>query len=63
MSDKEIKDGFDVQFYSLEKIREIIENSDSKNPRRKYYDKELVEIINYYKIEYKAKDRQLDEER
>lgn len=63
LTDKEIRDGFDVQFYSLEQISEIIKNSNSKNPRREYFNKELIEIINYYKQNIKQKDRIIDEER
>lgn len=63
LTDKEIKDGFDVQFYSLEEISEILKNSNSQNPRREYFDKELTEIINYYKQNIKQKDMIIDTER
>ena len=49
LSEKEKKDGFELKFYSLDKIEKLIKNNDLKNPRKKYFDKELEIIIEQYR--------------
>ena len=49
LSEKEKKDGFELKFYSLDEIEKLIKNNDLKNPRKKYFDKELEVIIEQYR--------------
>ena len=49
LSEKEKKDEFELEFYSLDEIEKLIKNNDSNNPRKKYFDKELEIIIEQYR--------------
>ena len=49
LTEKEKKDGFTVEFCSINQIQEMLNSKKSNNPRRLYFDRELQAVINYYK--------------
>ena len=49
LTEKEKKDGFSVEFYSINQIQEMLNSKKSDNPRRLYFDRELQAVIDYYK--------------
>ena len=51
LTEKEIKDGFELKYYDVEDIDKILEQDKTQNPRRKYFNQELRTIIDYYKRE------------
>lgn len=51
LTENERKDEFDVRFYNLRQIEDLLKNNNVGNPRRKYFDRELHEIIKEYKKE------------
>lgn len=56
LTESEKKDGFDVQFYSLNQIESLLKkDNQSNNPRTQYFNRELREIINEYKKRQKLK--------
>lgn len=52
LTEKEIKDSFELRYYSIAELEDILRKNKSENPRSKYFNEELVEVINSYK-EYK----------
>lgn len=49
LTEKEKKDGFTVEFCSINQIQEMLNSKKSNNPRRLYFDRELQAVIDYYK--------------
>ena len=49
LTEKEKKDGFTVEFCSINQIQEMLNSKKSDNPRRLYFDRELQAVIDYYK--------------
>ena len=49
LSEKEKQDGFKLEFYSLDEIEKLIGRDSLNNPRKKYFDKELMTILEQYK--------------
>ena len=45
LSESEKKDNFNLEFIKLDKLEHVIKNNDSINPRKKYFDVELLEIV------------------
>ena len=59
LSNKEQKDNFKLQLSPLNELANIITNSDSNNPRSKYFIQELLTIINYYNFGQKIYKKML----
>lgn len=48
LTDKEQKDNFKLRLMSLDELTNVVANSNSNNPRSKYFIQELLLITNYY---------------
>ena len=51
LTEKEIKDGFELKYYSVEEIGRMLEQNQTENPRNEYFNKEIKTIIEHYKKE------------
>ena len=51
LTEKEIKDGFELKYYSVDEIERALEQNETQNPRNKYFNKEIKTIIEQYKKE------------
>lgn len=64
LTEKEIKDGFELKYYSIEEIEQMLLQNKTDNPRCEYFDKEMKLVIdNYKKLDdkiYKVKKRSLN---
>ena len=49
LTENEKKDGFTVNFYSINQIQEILNNKKGNNPRSLYFDRELQAVIDCYR--------------
>ena len=49
LTENEKKDGFTVEFYSINQIQGMLNSKKGNNPRRLYFDRELKAVIDYYK--------------
>ena len=49
LTENEKKDGFTVEFYSINQIQGMLNSKKGYNPRRLYFDRELQAVIDYYK--------------
>ena len=49
LTENEKKDGFTVEFYSINQIQGMLNSKKGNNPRRLYFDRELQAVIDYYK--------------
>lgn len=58
LTEKEIKDGFELKYYSVEEIERILEQNQTKNPRNEYFNKEIKILIGHY---MKEKNEYVDE--
>lgn len=56
LTENEKKDGFTVDFYSINQIQGILNSKKSDNPRRIYFDRELQAVIDYYKEKLQIKE-------
>ena len=56
LTESEKKDGFNVDFYSIEQIQEMLKNKESNNPRREYFNRELQIVIDYYKEKLQSRE-------
>lgn len=45
----EQKYGFDLEYIDLEELIKLVTNSDSVNPRKKYFDEELLKVLEEFK--------------
>ena len=52
LTEKEIKDSFELRYYSILELEDILRKNKSDNPRIEYFNEELMEVIDSYK-EYK----------
>ena len=55
LTEKEIKDGFELKYCSIEEIERLLKQNETQNPRNKYFNKETKTIIEFYRRE-KLKD-------
>ncbi len=51
LTEKEIKDGFELKYRSIEEIERMLSENETQNPRKKYFNKEIRTVIEYYKRE------------
>ena len=51
LTEKEIKDGFELKYYSVEEIGKILEQNQTENRRNKYFNKEIKTVIEHYRRE------------
>ena len=56
LTENEKKDGFTVEFCSINQIQEMLNSKKSNNPRRLYFDRELQAVIDYYKERSKFRE-------
>lgn len=56
LTEKEIKDGFELKYYSVEEIGRMLEQNRTENPRNEYFNKEIKTIIEQYKKEKMLSD-------
>ena len=51
LTEKEIKDGFELKYYSVEEIGRMLEQNQTENPRNQYFNKEIKTIMEHYRRE------------
>ena len=51
LTEKEIKDGFELKYYSVEEIGRMLEQNQTENPRNEYFNTEIKTIIEHYRRE------------
>ena len=56
LTEKEIKDGFELKYYSVGEIGRMLEQNRTENPRNEYFNKEIKTIIEQYKKEKMLSD-------
>lgn len=56
LTEKEIKDGFELKYYSVEEIGRMLEQNQTENPRNQYFNKEIKTIIEHYMKEKMLSD-------
>lgn len=50
LSESEKKDNFNLEFIKLDMLEDVIKNNNSVNPRKKYFDVELLEIVDHLNL-------------
>ena len=56
LTENEKKDGFTVDFYSINQVQGMLNSKKGDNPRRLYFDRELQAVIDYYKEKLQFKE-------
>lgn len=49
LTEKEIKDGFELKYYNIYDIERILEQNETQNPRSEYFNKEIRTVIEHYR--------------
>ena len=51
LTEKEINDGFELKYYDIEEIEQILDENKTQNPRNEYFNKEMKTVIELYRKE------------
>ena len=49
LTEKEIKDGFELKYYNIDDIERVLEQNQTQNPRSEYFNKEIRTVIEHYR--------------
>lgn len=55
LSDKEKKDGFQLTLIPIEDLEKMVLENETKNPRNKYFQKEILEVLKIYRKTQESK--------
>lgn len=58
LTEKEIKDGFELKYYSVEEIERMLKQNQTENPRNEYFNKEIRTVIEHYRREKLLSDNE-----
>jgi len=51
LTEKEIRDGFELKYYNIDEIEKILEQNETQNPRSEYFTEEIRTVSEHYRKE------------